>query len=606
MRTRVDTKRVLDHIEHHIEVQNPYAPGSVPFRPMPIQREFLLTSKAMRLERHSDYAVKPRQVGLTTLNLGYGASVCVLYPGFNMLFVCQDEDNLAAVKRKFKFIHRSLIDSHGSGLGKRDVELDNLNEWVLKNGSSISFIEAGSTRKASHKTGRGDTAHYVNFTEVAYWGHAGEVLNALAPGTEHSEPSFCFDTTPNGKTGDGEWYYKRVMACKRGEIRGTVHFWAWFEDPRYSLRVDDREAFVASLDEEETRLVDAYGLSLEQLAWRREKIAETHGGEDKFKEIYPETLESAFRSTVDNVFDPDVMRHHERSIELSGERWLPGEKVRSALTEFSHAGFKSPLYQDEDRWPGFTRIYHPPSSLNAPYSMGVDCSEGRRGGDAQALAIVDRHAQITAIARMRVDPIIFASIVQILSTVYDLLPRIEDQSTGKKVAGYITEEVAPSEIAKRGAHPILERSLPAVLEKTSAAHRPKLISYLIHTIGTEDVFIPDRVIFDEMTTFVETSSGKVEHAPGHHDDILFALAIAYHARERTLQRGRRSDYQALANSKRKPYRDRYDYTNEHRGGEAEAGGDRRSQALARGRPLAARVESGKSQKRVSRAVWGLL
>ena len=59
------------------------------------------------------------------------------------------------------------------------------------------------------------------------------------------------------------------------------------------------------LDSEEEKLLELYDLDLDQLYWRRLKIAE--GGKLKFQQEYPATADEAFIVSGANVFNVEKL-----------------------------------------------------------------------------------------------------------------------------------------------------------------------------------------------------------------------------------------------------------------------------------------------------------
>jgi hypothetical protein len=60
-------------------------------------------------------------------------------------------------------------------------------------------------------------------------------------------------------------------------------------------------------DDEEKSLIERYNLSLEQISWRRSKMAKI--GRDKFFREFPSTLEEAYRMTGNTYFTADDLKY---------------------------------------------------------------------------------------------------------------------------------------------------------------------------------------------------------------------------------------------------------------------------------------------------------
>lgn len=116
--------------------------------------------------------------------------------------------------------------------------------------------------------GRSSTIQLFHGSEVAFWPHAethaAGVLQAVpdAAGTQ-----VILESTANGI---GNFFHQKWRDAERGENEFIPVFVPWFWQDEYRKDVPDGFA----LDAEEIEYSEAYGLSLEQMAWRRSKIAD--------------------------------------------------------------------------------------------------------------------------------------------------------------------------------------------------------------------------------------------------------------------------------------------------------------------------------------------
>lgn len=69
---------------------------------------------------------------------------------------------------------------------------------------------------------------------------------------------------------------------------------------------------------------------------------------------------------------------------------------------------------------------------------------------------------------------------------------------------------------------------------TNSLTRPQIIGNLIRIMRDGIHLISHRKTLEEMLSFIRTASGRAEAATGAHDDLVMALAIAYHIRESLL------------------------------------------------------------------------
>jgi len=152
----------------------------------------------------------------------------------------------------------------------------------------------------SKNVGRGGTIHYLHGSEVASWENASELVAGLfqcipdAPGSEA-----IFESTSQGPNNFFHSFWQQAI---KGEIEYEPMFisWAMFEE--YS-----RQAPIGfSKSAEELELAEIYGLTNDQLYWRRKKIEQFEiAGNDGlvlFKHEYPLSIQDAFQAKDSRSF----------------------------------------------------------------------------------------------------------------------------------------------------------------------------------------------------------------------------------------------------------------------------------------------------------------
>lgn len=149
--------------------------------------------------------------------------------------------------------------------------------------------------------GRSSTVQLFHGSEVGFWPnaqqHAAGILQAIpdAPGTEA-----FLESTANGI---GNFYHQQWQAAESGQSEYIAIFVPWYWQPEYRKSVPDD--FELTEDERDYR--EAYGLDLEQMAWRRAKIVELKD-QTLFKQEYPATAAEAFQvSGLDPYIKPETV-----------------------------------------------------------------------------------------------------------------------------------------------------------------------------------------------------------------------------------------------------------------------------------------------------------
>lgn len=162
---------------------------------------------------------------------------------------------------------------------------------------SFNVLESGYAvgTAGTKAVGRSQTVQLFHGSEVAFWpnapAHFAGVVQAIPdlPDTE-----IILESTANGLGGE---FHERWQQAEAGIGDYEAIFIPWYWQDEYSRPVPD--GFV--LDDEEQEYANAYGLELEQMAWRRAKIAEL---KDPllFKQEYPATAAEAFQLTGHDSF----------------------------------------------------------------------------------------------------------------------------------------------------------------------------------------------------------------------------------------------------------------------------------------------------------------
>ena len=205
--------------------------------------------------------LKARQVGITSYMAARYFVQTIMRPGTLTMLVAHDRE---AAEEIFRIVHRFW---------------DNLPETLQKGPLKTSHSSARelvfprldsefTVASADENAGRGRTIQNLHCTEVSRWGRDGEealasLRAAVVPGGE-----IVLESTANGAW--GSFYQEWQRAEETGYTR---HFFPWWFEASYKSETGP----LFEMTEEEAALAKAHGLTVGQIAWRRQQWAALRG-----------------------------------------------------------------------------------------------------------------------------------------------------------------------------------------------------------------------------------------------------------------------------------------------------------------------------------------
>ena len=198
-------------------------------------------------------------------------------------YLLAHEDDAA---KKIASIYRRFWDYHPAAL-RLDRTRASDHELMFSNGGRLEAATASTPGG-----GRSGTVRLYHGSEVAFWLHAAEhsagSMNQLAKSTGSE---MILESTANGPVGS---FYERWRAAVMGRGDFIALFFPWFIDPQYVLPAP--AGFTLSYEApneivlSEVEYQEKYGLSLDQMAWRRAVIDDCDPSKDgalEFAQEYP-------------------------------------------------------------------------------------------------------------------------------------------------------------------------------------------------------------------------------------------------------------------------------------------------------------------------------
>lgn len=203
-------------------------------------------------------------------------------------------------KSKNAFILGDKHDTAGSifAMAKRYYdELPDCFQIPLKSNSSKmlefetdSLFRVGTA--GADVIGRGTTNNFFHGSEVGFWKNASEIVSGILQTIpEDNDSEIYLESTTNGTTGDGLYFYEMANVGMSDKSEFKTIFYPWFMNKEYSKEIIEPIKF----DDYEQFLVKTYDLKPEQIAWRRNKLEnEFKKREHLFQQEYPSSLAEAF------------------------------------------------------------------------------------------------------------------------------------------------------------------------------------------------------------------------------------------------------------------------------------------------------------------------
>lgn len=459
----------------------------------------------------NDIVLKPRQVGLTTWELARDIWYFVTHPGSRTVVVVQslsDHGPLRETSEKIRVMLEGLKDS-GYAL---DFRTANLAEWKLGD-SSLRIVEAGASLAAAQKKGRSGTINRLHVTELAFFEHATETLNAMLEcvPAKGSGSEVVFESTANGAVGA---FFERYKAAKEQRGGYRSHFFSWLQVREYATPLEPGETFTPETTREK-ELAEKHGATPEQLKWYRNKLAEKGHDQALMDQEYPADEDTCWRVPGQVFFDKEqteklrlLTRPHLEfaAVKAATEklRAKAGPALDAVLTAYSK---------------GHLRLWEAPKPQGS-YVLAADPSEGT-GGDPGAAILFDRATGVqVGTLHGQFEPWGFGELLVDVALLFNAaLIVVERNNHGHSVLQQICKgRLYPN--VYRGADGKVGWNSTEISRATALDNLHKL-----HRLGQWTP--PDARILAEMATFVVKPSGKPEHVSGAHDDLILASAIGH-------------------------------------------------------------------------------
>ncbi|WP_263382781.1 phage terminase large subunit family protein [Granulicella arctica] len=427
--------------------------------------------------------LKARQMGMTTWVSGRFFLKTITTPGALTVQVAHTREAAESIFRIVQRFWDEMPEAYRTGPLKRSRA--NVRQMIFPAlDSEFRVVSA-----ADGNAGRGLTIQNLHCSEVSRWkGDAKETLAglraALAPSGE-----LVLESTPNGAYG---CFYDEWQGAKESGL--AHHFLPWWLEAAYVANP------VTDLSDEEIEARDRYGLSPEQMGFRR-------------------TLERSYRGLRSQEFAEDP----ERCFRASGDCCFEIEVIEKRLLELGDAAVK--------RRHGALLVWLSVRP-DKEYLVAVDPAGGGSDGDYSAIQVIELAGGLQcAELREKVRPSELSRIAAELAREYnDAMIVVERNNHGIGVHTILSLTEHYGNIYESDG---LEGFL------TTATSKPRIISRFGALLFEQPGLFHSRRLLGECRTFVTQANGSTGAITGAHDDCLMAMAIAQEVRAERMVKGRR-------------------------------------------------------------------
>jgi hypothetical protein len=229
-------------------------------------------------------------------------------------------DNLFDMANRFHEYCPELVKPHVGVSNAKELNFDRLD-------SGYTVGTAGT-----RAVGRSRTLQLFHGSETAFWPNASDHFSGIlqaVPDLPMTE--VILESTGHGMGGE---FHERWQRAEAGIGDFEAIFVPWFWSDEYRREVPP--GFV--LDDEEVECLESYGLELEQMVWRRAKIAELKDPA-LFRQEYPSTAVEAFQFSGHDSFisSEAVVRARAAKLEGIGPLVVGADPARFGDDRFSLA-----------------------------------------------------------------------------------------------------------------------------------------------------------------------------------------------------------------------------------------------------------------------------
>ena len=505
----INTKK---YIEEYVKIRDKKS-KIIPLKLNEPQLKYYNVIKELKKQRKPVRIIilKARQMGFSTETEAIFFKETVTKPNVNTAIVAHKEDSTTNLFNMSKLMYDQLpeaIKPDKKASNAKELVFDKENGTGLK--SKIKCFTAGGSG-----IGRSDTLNNLHLSELAFWtGDKKETLTGLLQAVPNDpDTMIVIESTANGYE-----YFKELWDdAVDGKNDFVPLFIGWNELQEYKMPYTGFE-----LTKDEKELQKRYGLTLEQLTWRRWCIANNCGNDvEQFRQEYPINPEEAFISTGKCYFNKEKIVKRIQEVKDI-------KPVQQGYFDFEYNGLKITKIKWVEDKEGAIKIYEKPKKYYPYVLAGDTAGEGSDYFIGQVLDNTD--GSQVAVLRQELDEISYTRQMYCLGMYYNkALIGIE--------ANYSTFPIQelerlkyPNQYVRVKEDKYTKKTEKSYGFKTTTISRPRILGQLQAIIKESIELLVDIDTLKEGLTFIKNEKGRAEAQVGYHDDLIMALAIAFDIR----------------------------------------------------------------------------
>lgn len=505
----INTKK---YIEEYVKIRDKKS-KIIPLKLNEPQLKYYNVIKELKKQRKPVRIIilKARQMGFSTETEAIFFKETVTKPNVNTAIVAHKEDSTTNLFNMSKLMYDQLpeaIKPDKKASNAKELVFDKENGTGLK--SKIKCFTAGGSG-----IGRSDTLNNLHLSELAFWaGDKKETLTGLLQAVPNDpDTMIVIESTANGYE-----YFKELWDdAVDGKNDFVPLFIGWNELQEYKMTYTGFE-----LTKEEKELQKRYGLTLDQLTWRRWCIANNCGNDvEQFRQEYPINPEEAFISTGKCYFNKEKIVKRIQEVKDI-------KPVQQGYFDFEYNGLKITKIKWVEDKEGAIKIYEKPKKYYPYVLAGDTAGEGSDYFIGQVLDNTD--GSQVAVLRQELDEISYTRQMYCLGMYYNkALIGIE--------ANYSTFPIQelerlkyPNQYVRVKEDKYTKKTEKSYGFKTTTISRPRILGQLQAIIKESIELLVDIDTLKEGLTFIKNEKGRAEAQVGYHDDLIMALAIAFDIR----------------------------------------------------------------------------